>query len=134
MWPLWRAGVTKRTVMVVEDFDDIRAMMRMLLQTKGCSVIEAANGKEAVDIAVQHSKELDLILMDLRMPVMTGVEATRMIHELTETQHIPIVAMSAHCEGNWKRDALDAGANECVSKPVDFSLLDEILNRYASRR
>ncbi len=133
MWPLSEACVTKHTVMVVEDFDDIRAMMRMLLQTKGCSVIEAANGKEAVEVAARHSDELDLILMDLRMPVMTGVEATRRIHEQTETRHIPIVAMSAHCEGNWKKDALDAGANECVSKPVDFGLLDEIINRYALR-
>lgn len=63
------------TVLVVEDFDDTRAMIRMLLEMKGCQVLEAVNGREAVEAASVHCSEIDLILMDLRMPVMTGVEA-----------------------------------------------------------
>ena len=121
-----------RTVLVAEDFDDTRAFIRMLLEMKGCRVLEAVNGKEAVEAASSHHSELDLILMDLRMPVMTGVEATRRIHEQAETSRVPIVAMSAHCEGNWMEEALAAGAADCFSKPIEFGLIEEILGRYAA--
>ena len=124
--------MTDRTVLVVEDFDDTRAMMRMLLEMRGCHVLEAANGREAVETASAHYSEIDLILMDLRMPVMTGVEATRRIREQAETCRLPIVAMSAHCEGSWREEALAAGAVDCFSKPIEFGLLDEILGRYAA--
>lgn len=121
-----------KTVLVVEDFDDTRAFIRMLLEMKGCRVLEAVNGREAVEAAASHCSELNLILMDLRMPVMTGVEATRLIREQSETCRVPIVAMSAHCEGNWKREALAAGAVDCFGKPIEFGLLEEILGRYAA--
>ena len=122
----------ERTVLVVEDFDDIRAFIRMLLEMKGCRVLEAVNGKEAVEAASSHYSEIDLILMDLRMPVMTGVEAMRLIREHSETRRVPVVAMSAHCEGNWKEEALAAGAVDCFSKPIEFGLIEEILGRYAA--
>ncbi len=121
-----------RTVLVVEDFDDTRAFIRMLLEMKGCHVLEAVNGREAVEAAARHCSEIDLILMDLRMPAMTGVEATRLIREQSETCRVPVVAMSAHCEGNWRDEALAAGAVDCFSKPIEFSLLEEILRRYAA--
>ncbi len=121
-----------RTVLIVEDFDDTRAFIRMLLEMKGCRVLEAVNGREAVQAAAGHCKEIDLILMDLRMPVMTGVEATRLIHGQSETCRVPIIAMSAHCEGHWRDEALAAGAIDCFSKPIEFGLLDEILVRYAA--
>lgn len=121
-----------RTILIVEDFDDTRTMIRMLLEMKGCNVLEAVNGREAVEAASQHCSELNLILMDLRMPVMTGVEATRRIREQSETCRVPIIAMSAHCEGEWKEEALAAGAIDCFSKPIDFPLLEQILGRYAA--
>lgn len=121
-----------KTVLIVEDFDDTRAFIRMLLEMRGCHVLEAVNGKEAVEAAAVHCAEIDLILMDLRMPVMTGIEATRRIRERAETCHVPIVAMSAHCEGSWRDEALAAGAIDCFSKPIEFGLLDDILGRYAA--
>jgi CheY-like chemotaxis protein len=121
-----------RTVLVVEDFDDTRAFIRMLLEMKGCRVPEAVNGREAVEAASAHCSEIDLILMDLRMPVKMGVEATRLIREQSETCRVPVVAMSAHCEGNWREEALAAGAVDCFGKPIELSLLDEILGRYAA--
>ncbi|HYF00381.1 MAG TPA: response regulator [Planctomycetota bacterium] len=120
-------------MLVVEDFDDTRTMIRTLLEMKGCHVLEAVNGKEAVEAASSHCSEIDLILMDLRMPVMTGVEATRRIRQQPATCAVPIVAMSAHCEGNWREEALAAGAIDCFSKPIEFGLLEEILGRYAAR-
>jgi two-component system, cell cycle response regulator DivK len=123
--------VPDKTVLVVEDFDDTREFIRMLLEMKGCRVLEAVNGKEAVEAAATHCAEIDLILMDLRMPVMTGVEATRCIREQSETCRMPVVAMSAHCEGSWREEALAAGAVDCFSKPIELGLLEEILGRYA---
>ncbi|HWW75122.1 MAG TPA: response regulator [Pyrinomonadaceae bacterium] len=119
-------------MLVAEDFDDTRAFIRMLLEMKGCRVLEAVNGREAVDAAFGHCAEIDLILMDLRMPVMTGVEATRLIRGRAETRRVPVVAMSAHCEGDWREEALAAGAVDCFSKPIEFGLLEEILGRYAA--
>lgn len=121
-----------RIVLIAEDFDDTRAMLRLLLEMKGCRVLEAVNGREAVLAATAHRSEIDLILMDLRMPVMTGVEATRLIHGQSETSRVPIVAMSAHCEGDWREEALAAGAVDCFSKPIEFGVLDEIVSRYAA--
>lgn len=121
-----------RTVLVVEDYDDTRAFIRMLLEMKDCRVLEAVNGKEAVEVASAHCGEIDLILMDLRMPVMTGVEAMRLIRERAETCRLPVVAMSAHCEGNWRDEAFEAGAVDCFSKPIEFGLLEDILGRYAA--
>ena len=121
-----------RTVLVVEDFDDTRAFIRMLLEMKGCQVLEAVNGREAVEAAAAHCSEIDLILMNLRMPVMTGVAATRLIREKSETCRVPIVAMSARCEGNRRDEALAAGAADPFGKPIDPGLLDEIIDRYAA--
>jgi CheY-like chemotaxis protein len=123
--------VPDKTVLVAEDFDDTRAFIRMLLEMKGCRVLEAVNGREAVEAAAGRGLEIDLILMDLRMPVMTGVEATRLIRGRPETCRAPVVAMSAHCEGSWREEALAAGAVDCFSKPIEFGLLEEILGRYA---
>ena len=117
-----------RTVLVVDDHDDIRELMRISLQRKGCHVVEATNGEEAVALAPQvHPK---LILMDLSMPVLDGFEAARQIHGQPELQDIPIVAVSAYCDVQNTEKALAAGCVECVSKPMDFGMVGELLKRY----
>ncbi len=123
--------MSQKTVMVVEDFDDTRQMMRMLLEMEGCRVLEAANGQEAVELARARRDEIDLILMDLTMPVLDGYEATRRILARPETHDIPVVAVSAHCDAEHMGAALDAGCLACVGKPVDFGLLTQLVSRYA---
>ena len=122
------------TVLLVEDYDDTREMMRMLLVMKGCRVVEAADGQAAVALAAEHCSDLDLVLMDLNLPVLSGYEATRLILAHDATCHVPVVALSAQCSGDRRRRALEAGCVECLPKPVDFTLLDEILVRYAPRQ
>lgn len=118
------AGV--RRVLVAEDHADIRLMMKFMLKTKGHIVIEASNGREAVELA--GSDHPDLILMDLSMPILDGFEATRELKSLEATRDIPIVAVSAHCnEPEGCRRALEAGCDECVSKPVEWSSIEMIL-------
>jgi len=117
-----------RNVLIVDDHEDIRELMRFSLQMRGCSVVEAVNGKEAVELAPQIHP--DLILMDLSMPVLDGYEATRQIHRLPQLNNVPIVAVSAYCDAHNRQKAFSAGCVECVSKPVDFALVGDILARY----
>jgi CheY-like chemotaxis protein len=123
--------VPERAVLVVGDIDH-RAFVRLLLEMKGCPVLEAINGREAVEAASNHCAEIDLILMDLHMPVMTGTKVTRLIYERAGTCCLVVVTMSAHCEGNWKQEALAAGAVDCFGKPIETGLLEGILGRYAA--
>ena len=115
-------------VLIVEDFDDTRELLRMMVEMKGCDTAEATNGQEAVEMAA--SEHPDLILMDLNLPVLDGWEATRRIKSMRETSGIPIVAVSAQCSGDWKDRALRAGARECLEKPLDLSAFDRLLSRY----
>ncbi len=118
------------TVLLVEDYADIREMMRMMLQMKGCRVVEAADGRSAVELAAEHCASLDLVLMDLNLPILSGYEATRQILAHDRTCRVPVVAFSAQCGGERGQRALDAGCRECVQKPVDFAMLDDVVARY----
>jgi len=116
-----------RIVMVVEDFEDNRFMMRRLLETSGYHVLEAINGEEAVRIAEQERP--DLILMDLSLPLLDGLAATRRIREHEGLRHVPIVAVSAHDTADFHAEALAAGCNDYVTKPIDFDQLESLLHR-----
>jgi CheY-like chemotaxis protein len=118
------------TVLLVEDYADTRDLMRMLLVMRGCRVVEAADGRAAVALAQEHCSDLDLVLMDLNLPVLSGYEATRLILAHAATCHVPVVAVSALCCGERGQRALDAGCRECLPKPVDFAVLDGVLGRY----
>lgn len=117
-----------RTVLVVDDHPDIREVISWQLQARGCNVVEAGDGKEAVELASRVSP--DLILMDLSMPVLDGYEATRRIRGSRETSGIPIVAVSAFCDPENRQKAIEAGCMECVGKPVDFRLIDRLLQTH----
>src|SRR4028119_1792765 len=122
--PMGEMQPDNRTVLVVDDSGDIRELIRMMLQMKDCLVVEAVNGREAVDLAPQVRP--DLILMDLSMPVLDGYEATRLIKAELKTQNIPIVAVSAFCDMENRHKAAAAGCVECVSKPIDFAIIGEV--------
>ena len=124
-------GGTPLTVMVVEDFEDNRFMMRRLLEMSGYRVVEAINGQEAVETA---RRELpDLILMDLSLPLLDGLAATRRIREQKELSKVPIIAVSAHDTADFHAEAIAAGCNEYVTKPIDFDQLEELLNRLVAK-
>ncbi len=116
-----------KTVMVVEDFEDNRFMMRRLLEMSGYRVVEAVNGEEAIETA--RRERPDLILMDLSLPLLDGLAATRRIREHDELKKVPIVAVSAHDTADFHAEALAAGCNEYVTKPIDFDQLESLLNR-----
>lgn len=114
------------TIIVVDDSSDIRLMMRITLEMRGYRVLEAENGQIAVELAKQKCP--DLILMDLNMPVLDGLAATRVLRELKAMCRVPIIAVSANSKQSHKADALAAGCNEYLTKPVNFKELDHLLN------
>ena len=116
------------TVLVVDDHEDLREMLRYMVERLGYRVVEAENGREAIEI-VRH-KCPDLILMDLSMPVMDGLAATRLLRTTKEACHVPIVAISANRREQSQADALAAGCNEYLTKPVNFHQLDSLLGTW----
>jgi len=120
-------GSAPPTVMVVEDFEDNRFMMRRLLEMSGYRVLEAVNGEEAVELA--HKERPQLILMDLSLPQLDGLAATRRIRQHADLRDVPIVAVSAHDTADFHADALAAGCNDYVTKPIDFDQLEALLKR-----
>ena len=115
------------TVLLVEDTEDNRFMMRRLLEMAGYRVVEATNGEEAVRLA--QSDRPDLILMDLSLPVIDGLAATRSIRQLDGLSKTPIIAVSAHDTSDFQSDALAAGCDSYITKPIDFSQLELLIAR-----
>jgi len=114
-----------RVIVVVEDDDDSRAMMKTLLGMKGYAVIEARDGREAVE-AVERSRP-DLILMDLTLPQMDGLDAARAMRRHAHLRDVPIIAISGHSPDDFEAAALDAGYSGYMTKPLDFDLLEKVL-------
>ena len=120
---------SKRTVLVVEDTDDTRSIIRLNLESYGYRVLEAKNGKEAVE-AVRRGCP-DLILMDLNMPEMDGLTATEQIRECRDTcASVPIVAITAYDIYGMKEAAMEAGCNDYVSKPLNLEQLEKVVSRF----
>ena len=119
------------TVLLVEDTEDNRFMMRRLLEMAGYRVIEAMNGEEAVKLA--ESDRPNLILMDLSLPVIDGLAATRLIRKLPDFDAIPIIAVSAHDTSDFQSEAIEAGCNSYVTKPIDFNELEEQIAQLLQR-
>jgi CheY-like chemotaxis protein len=115
----------ERTVLVVDDFDDTRLLLRTWLKRKGFRVIEAENGNQAVTAAEKHS--LDFIIMDVEMPQLDGLSATRQIRKLNQNPRVPIVAVSAYGADQYRSQALEAGCDEYVSTPFDPEELEKLI-------
>jgi CheY-like chemotaxis protein len=114
------------TVIVVDDCEDIRLMLRVNLEYHGYLVLEAENGQVAIDLA--SLKCPNLILMDLNMPVLDGLVATRILRELKGMCDVPIIAISASPKEISQTAARAAGCNEYLSKPVNLKELDQMIS------
>ncbi len=119
-----------RTIMVVEDYDDTRMLLKQGLEMLGYSVLEASNGQEAVDIADRERP--DLILMDLDLPILDGIAATQRIRQQEHMESVPIVAVTAYPLSYSRVKAFAKGCNEYMPKPIDMSELARVVNRYLS--
>jgi two-component system, cell cycle response regulator DivK len=121
------------TILVAEDDEDNRDTIRTLLALHGFEVLEAADGQQAVEVA--RTARPDLILMDLKMPVMNGLAAARAIRQRPEPhlQCVPIVALSAYPPSQHGAVAYAAGCDDYVLKPIDYDQLEAVFDRLLRR-
>jgi CheY-like chemotaxis protein len=119
--------LAKRRILIVDDNAGNRLLMKYNLE--GYFDIDFANNGYA---AINKFKEnhYDLILMDVMMPEMNGVETTKKIRSFEDGYHIPIFAITSHIFKDQKRECLDAGMNEYISKPIHIQALIERINHY----
>ena len=116
---------TDLTILVVEDYEDTSLAMRLALEDQGYRILEASDGAAAVETAERERP--DIILMDLNLPVMDGLEATKLIRTNPEMKETVVVAVTAHADPDHRTRALAAGCNAFVTKPIDFEWLNELL-------
>lgn len=115
-------------VLVVDDSECHREILSVFLGVLGYKVVEAADGLEAVKIA--RSLSPDLIIMDLSMPVMDGYGAVQILRKVPETSAVPILACTAHDISTQKAQAMSAGFNDVLTKPIDFTRLNVVIDRF----
>lgn len=116
-----------KTILVADDFDDSRAILRLWLEREGYRVIEAEDGDAAYEAARTHRP--DLILMDIAMPVRSGLSAAHRIRKDPATSGIPVVAVTAYSPADFREDAERAGCAGFLTKPIDTAKLDDLLKR-----
>ena len=117
----------KPTVLVVDDNADTRVVVRWMLERWGYRVVEAADGRDAVEKTVEHRP--DLVVMDLSMPVADGYEAIRSIRSREEFAHIPVIAVTAFDRAVARNGAEAAGFDHYLSKPIDFKRLEVLVEK-----
>lgn len=113
------------TILVVDDFEEMRSTLKYWLEKRGYNVVEAMDGDEAIEVAQREYPAL--ILMDIGLPQRSGISATYKIRRVPELSAIPIVAVTAYETGDLHEEALKAGCVKCLIKPIDTNELDQLL-------
>ena len=117
------------TIMVAEDDKDERGLLKSILELKGFSVLEAGDGQQAFDLALQNHP--DLILIDLKLPIVSGFTVIRRMQKLARLRRTPIIAVSLNQPISHRRLALAAGCAAHLNKPIELdeltSLIDQLL-------
>lgn len=115
------------TVLIAESDDDTRYLLRSMLELKGFQVLEANNGQEAIDITLRKSP--DLLLIQLKLPVVSGFTAIRSIRKHVDLRELPIIATSANNPTSNHKLALAAGCNAHIDNPFEFDRLEGLIDR-----
>ena len=113
------------TILVVEDDNDIRLLLRAVLEVEGYNVVEATTGREALEVGAKVQPQL--ILMDISLPLLDGLSATRLIKAEENLRDVPVVCVSAY--DSARRRAIQAGCAEFVVKPIEVEELKAIVAR-----
>ena len=125
-------NLDSKTIMLVEDIEINREIVITLLEETGANFEIACNGQEALDMFTTNPEKYDIILMDIQMPVMDGLEATRKIRTIDDekAKTIPIVAMTANAYTEDIENCNEAGMNDHIAKPIDIDIILEKLKKY----
>lgn len=117
----------KKTILITEDQDSNFQLLEVLLAMKGVSTIRAINDQKAIDICKQNN-EIDLVLMDIRLPDFSGIEATKLIRKANPD--LPIIAQTAYAIAGDLEKALEAGCDEYITKPIRKDKLFEFPDQF----
>ena len=117
-----------RKALLIEDHADCRNLLALQARALGYEIIEAESGADGIEKAIEEKP--DLIIMDLRMPGIDGIEATKRLKGDPQTRDIPIVVYTAWAGEHWKKEAITAGAAMVLTKPESFSLLRDLLQQF----
>jgi two-component system, cell cycle response regulator DivK len=107
-----------KRILIVEDHQLDRKLLKDLLESHGYETLQSGDGLEAIDLAV--AKRPDLILMDIQLPHISGLEVTRRLRGDERSRRIPIIAVTAFAMGWHEREALDSGCDAYISKPISI--------------
>ena len=127
-----KVGTDYPTALVVDDFPESRQILRRMLELRHFRVVEAEGGEEAVEAARRERPRL--ILMDLNMPGVCGLEAARRIRGLKECEGMVLVAFTAFNTPSVRDEAIQAGFDDFLIKPFGFEELDGVLRRHPPAR
>ena len=125
-----RASEPKFLILVVDDSADNVAMISLDLQQQGYRVVTASNGEDAITVATQMMP--NLILMDINLPTLDGLGATRRIREYDALREVPVVAITAFGTEGFQRAAYDAGVSGYLTKPLDLDRMHQLIARLLS--
>ncbi len=123
--------MSNKNVMVVEDNEKNRKLMRVVLKAKGYNVIEATTGEEALTLL--KNQKPDIILMDIQLPGIDGLTLIKQIKGDVPTKDIPIIAVTAYAMKGDEQKILDTGCDAYVSKPINTQELPHIVEKYIKK-
>ena len=118
----------KKKILIVEDNPANLKMLKLIIENIDCEILEAVNGDEALAVSIE--KEPDLILMDIQIPHIDGLEVTRRLRKMEIFTKTPIIALTAFAMEKDEQAGLDAGCNEYMIKPFSTAKLLEMLHKY----
>jgi len=122
----------KPTILIAEDSLDSREMMQLILETKGYRVLAAADGEGALEMASRNRP--DAILLDLQLPRLDGLTVARNLRLKPIFAKLPIIIVSGHDPHRYREEAINAGCDEYLLKPINFDELQVVLDRMVSRK
>ena len=127
--PANSTAIQSKTILIIEDDQASYQLLREYLEMVNCNVLHAFDGNEALH-QLQESENIDLILLDIQLPVMDGYQVARSIRQINPT--VPIIAQTAHALGSDKFKCREAGCDDFLSKPIQFDLLEKMIQGYFS--
>jgi CheY-like chemotaxis protein len=122
------AAARAKRILLVEDHDEVRSMLGFTIRCFGYETTEAATGAEAIEKASFENP--DLIVMDIGLPDMTGIQAAKAIKANPNTSRLPIIAYSAYCTRSWMQEAADVGIAAYLVKPVPMAQMKETIEKF----
>lgn len=117
------------TILYIEDNDDNAYMLSRRLKKRGFNVVTSADGKSGVEAAQKLIP--DIILMDLNLPIIDGLAATKLLKSNEPTAHIPIIVVSSHALPGERETSIEAGCDEYETKPINFDSLLSKINQFS---